>query len=305
MKYNPTHIATYLHNTKKLLYLAVVAGAVVLISLGVWIEGKITNNAEQNARMYQTALQVADDKQLNYSIDTKQGNVLAVVTVNSADLVKFPEMNKSFSRVTKTEERYTEKEREVCETHYRTETETRTEYDEEGIPYEVEYTVEVPYEECHDETYYEWDFVQSWEESAKEVDMAGRKYPIDLFALGMDSIEAKDIIDGQTGRYVTVEAQHMLDIDLDFFSDADVGDIRYSYDVLNLPKSGTVFLNLSETLRPVSGNKVNLQPISPAELVKNAQNAAQLQSTIFTIFWSILVLAELIGLSYLVYNLQE
>lgn len=305
MKLNPTNIVTYLTNIQKLLYLAVVAGAVVLISLGVWIEGKITNAVEQNARMYQTALQVADDKQLNYSIDTKQGNLLAEVTVHSADLVKFPEMNKSFSRVTKTEERYTEKEREVCETYYRTETETRTEYDEEGNPYEVEYNVEVPYEECHDETYYEWDYVQSWEESAKEVDMAGRKYPIDLFDLGMNSIDAKDIIDGQAGQYVMVEAQHMLDIDLDFFNEADVGDIRYSYDVLNLPKSGTVFLNVSETVRPVFGHKVNLQPQKPDELVKNAQNAAQLQSTIFTVFWSILVLAELGFLGYAVYQYRE
>lgn len=305
MKYNPTHIATYLHNKKKLLYLAVIAGAVILISLGVWIEGKITNSAEQKARIYQTALQVKDSNQLNYSIDTKQGNVFAEVTVNAVDTVKFPEMNKSFPKVRKVEERYTKHEREVCETEYRTETETRTEYDEEGNAYEVEYTVEVPYEVCETETYYEWDYQQEWNESAQKANMSGREYPLDLFALHMRSIDAKDIIDGQTGQYVINESEGIFSMDIDIFKEADEGDLRYSYSVLELPQSGTVFLNVSETLRPVYGHKVELLRQKPQELVKNAQKSAQIQSTVFTIFWGLLVLGELVGLGYVVYQYQE
>ncbi len=284
-------LETYLTNKKLLLSLGVVAGAVFLITIGVWIEGKIVDGAEQNARMYQTAIQTQSDEQLNYSIDTKQGRILATVTVKAVDLVKFDEMNKSFSKVKKTEERYTEHERTVCETKYRTETVS----DGEG-GYTTE---EVSYEECHEETYYSWDHINEWEQSAKEVDMAGRNYPIDRFSLGMNSIDAKDIIAGATGQYVRKEADAWLD--LNFFDSDDEGDIRYSYDVLQLPKSGTVFLNVSESLQPVFGGKIDLQSAPPKELVKNAQNDADTQKTVFRVFWGLLVLAELFGLGYLVW----
>lgn len=294
--YQLKDIATYLTKRERLLLLAVMAGAVLLIFLGVWIESKITEGLEQKARMYQTATRVENDNQLNYSIDTQQGNVWANVTVKPVDLVKFSEMDKSFAKVKKTEERYTQKERTVCETHYRTETRTETEYDSEGVPYTVTVTEEVPYEECHQETYYEWDYVQHWDKSAKQIDMAGRKYPIDMFSLKMSSIDAKDIIKGETGKYARVEAKTLIDFNL--FDSDDVGDIRYSYQVLELPKSGTVLLNVSNGVRDAEHNKVTLRTVSAEKATKDAQNASQIASTIFRVFWGLLVLAELIVLGY-------
>lgn len=291
-------LETYLHNKKLLLSLGVVAGAVILISIGVWVEGKIVDGAEQKARMYQTSIQTKSEKQFNYAIDTKQGRILAEVTVKSVDLVKFGEMNKEFAKVKKTKERYTEHERTVCETKYRTETRTRTVYDPTTETYSTEtYTEEVPYEECHQETYYTWDQIDSWEKSAKKVDMMGREYPIDLFSFGMRGIDAKEIIPGETGKYVREEADVWIDLN---FGD-DEGDIRYGYDVLELPKSGTVFLNVSEGLQPMFGSKIDLQPSSPEQLVKNAQNDAETQKTIFRVFWGFLVILELCGLGYLVW----
>lgn len=303
MMYRPKDIATYLANKKKLLYLCVGAGAVFLIFIGVWAEGKITDSAEQNARIYQTAVQTKDDTQLNYSIDTKQGNIFAEVSVRSVDLVKFPEMNKEFPRVHKTQERYTQHEREVCETKYRTVTKFRTVTDDDGNVTTETYEEEIPYQECHWETYYTWDIVDSWDLSAKEVDMAGRKYPIDLFALPDRSIDAREIIDGATGKYVMVEAEHWIDID--WLDSGKEGDVRYYYEVLELPKAGTVFLNVSDTVKPVFGSKIELHSEKPQELVKNAQNAAQTKSTIFTVFWTILVLAEIIGCGYLVWQYDQ
>lgn len=305
MKYSLKNIETYLTNQKRLLYLSVAAGAVFLFSIGVILEGKITDSAEQKARMYQTAIQVQDDKQLNYSIDTKQGRLLAEITVKPVDLVKFPEMNKEYSKVKKIEERYTRKTREVCETHYRTETRTRTVTDSDGETSTESYTVEVPYEVCHEETYYEWDFKQDWEMSAKEVDMAGRKYPIDLFALASNDIDAKDIIPGATEKYTYVRSTGVFGFDIDLFGEADEGDLRYSYEVLQLPRSGTVFLDVREAVRPVFGNKIGMRPQKPQELVKSAQKEASTQSTIFKVFWTILILSEIIGLGYLVWKSKQ
>lgn len=294
-------LVTYLQNKKIVLSLAVVAGAVFLIAIGVFIQNKILDGAEQKARLYQTAIQTNSDRELNYSIDTKQGRILTPVTIKQADTVKFPEMNKEFPYVKKTEERYTQHEREVCETKYRTETRTETYTDSDGDEHIREVEVEVPYDECHDETYYSWDFVQDWEVKAKEVDMAGRKYPIDRFSLASRDIDAKDIIDGQTGQYVRNEAQSLFNLDIHIFDSDDEGDIRYSYDVIQLPQSGTVFLDTTQGLQPVYGNKITLEGDSPANIIKNAQKSAQTESTIFNVFWGILVLGELIGGGYLVW----
>lgn len=293
-------LATYLHNRRLMLSLAVLAGAVFLIFLGTVIESKITDSAEQKARLYQTAVQTQDDNQFNYSIDTKQGNIFGQVSVRAVDLVKFPEMKKEFPRVKKTQERYTQHTRTVCETKYRTVTKFRTVPDGDGGYTSETYTEEIPYEECHQETYYSWDVVDRWELEAKEVEMAGRKYPIGLFALGNRDIDARDVVEGATGKYVMVEADRWIDID--FFDSASEGDVRYSYEVLELPKSGTVFLNVREAVKPVYGNKIVLHGEKPQEMVEGAKKSAQTQSTIFTVFWTILVLGELIGLGYVVWT---
>lgn len=266
--------ATYLTNKKILLSLGVLAGAVFLSFVGTWIHAAITNGAEQKARMYQTALQVRDDQQLNYSIDTKQNYVFAPVTIKAVDTVKFDEMNKGFPAVSKTEETYTEHEREDCT------------YDEEGNV-----------EECHTEYYYTWDTTGHWNLEGQKVTMADREYPMSLFALHMSSIDAKDIINGEQGKYVRVEAKNWIDLS---WGD-DEGDKRYSYSVLNLPQSGTVFLKLSESVQAGSGGKINLDSRNAETIVKEAQNSARTQGTIFTVFWVILILVELGGLGYYVW----
>lgn len=277
--------ATFLTSHKNLLYLAVLAGAVFLIFLGSWLGGKITDSAEQKARLYQTATQVSNDDQLNYSIDTKQGRVLAHVSVHSSDLVKFPEMNKSFSYVSKKKEKYVEKQREVCEDTY----------DSEG---------NVDGETCRTETYYEWDSKGREDLYAKEIIMAGRKYPTALFSLETERIDAKDIIDGQDGRYVYERAKSGL-FGRSWFSGDSEGDIRYSYTVMNLPQSGSIFLNTSEGFSAMFGSKVELHSKSAKELITDAQNASNTQTNIFNVFWTILVLVELIGLGILVYRYNE
>lgn len=290
---------TFLTNTKLMLSLGVLGGAVFLIFVGTWIHAAVTNGAEQNARMYTTAIQTQGNDQFNYSIDTQQGKILTTATINAVDTVKFPEMNKEFPRVYKTEERYTQHEREVCETKYRTETHTEQVSDGEGGYTTETVTEEVPYEECHEETYYSWDEINHWEVVATKANMNGREYPMPMFNLRSQSIDAKDIITGETGQYVRKEADVWLDLNL--FDSDDEGDIRYGYEVMQLPQSGTVFLNTVGGLSNVHGGRISLSSESPKQQVENAQKSAHIQSTVFTIFWAILVLAELLGLGYLVW----
>ena len=273
---------TYLTNKKLLLSLAVVAGGVFLVFCGTWIYEAITNGAEQKARMYQTALQVSNDRELNHSIDTKQGYVFAPITIKQVDTVKFPEMNKEFPAVNKTEETYTQHSREECD------------YDEDGNV-----------TNCHTEYYYTWDDSGHWEVSGTKVTMADREYPMALFGLHYSSIDAKDIINGETGQYVYVESKGLFNIDIDLFDNADEGDKRTSYDVLQLPQSGTAFLKLSEGVQSGSGGRIDLDSRSAKEIVTEAQNSAHVESIIFTVFWVILVLSELGGLGFLVWTYED
>lgn len=294
---------TFLHNKKFLLSLAVLAGAIFLFTIGFWVEAKIVDSAEKRARMYTTAIQTQGDDQLNYSIDTQQGKVLTTVTLKAVDLVKFPEMNKEFAYVKKTEERYTQHERTVCETEYRTETRTVSVPDGDGGYTTSTETVEVPYQECHQEIYYSWDEINKWEVEAQKINMAGREYPKSMFSLGSHNIDAKDIIPGATGEYIRKEAD--VWIDFNWFDSDDEGDIRTGYEVTELPQSGTVFLNTVGAVSAVSGGRISLSSESPATQVKNAQKAAQTQSTIFWVFWWFLILAELIGLGYAVWVYEQ
>lgn len=267
------NLETYLTNKKLLLSLGVLVGAVILSFTGVWIHSSIVNSAEQKARMYQTALQVTNDDQLNYSIDTKQGRILAPVTIEAVDLVKFPEMNKEFPAVYKIEETYTEHSRQDCTTN------------SDGD------------QSCHTEYYYTWDQTDSWSLSGQKVIMADREYSMSIFSLPMSSIDAKDIINNEQGKYVRVEAKSWIDLN---WGD-DEGDKRYAYRVLNLPQSGTVFLNVTDSVQAGSGNRITLDSRSAETIVREAQNSSRAQGIVFTVLWVILIIAELIGFGYYVW----
>lgn len=293
-----------LNNKKKLAYIGTAIVASLFIYLGFPISNAILNNAEENARKYQTAIQIKDDGQLNYSIDTKQGYLLAYVTVSKVDEVKFPEMNKAFAYAKKTKERYTRHEREVCETYHRSETNTRTVYDSEGNASTETYTEEVPYEECHTEEYWTWDYQESWEETAKEVSVAGRKYPYSLFNIKTQSIDASEIINGANGHYVYERTKGGIFGRAWLSSDTE-GDIRYSYSIANLPQAGTIFADTTSYFKPVYGASFALHGQSAESMVEGAVNAAQTQKTVFIVLWSILILGIIIGGCVLAYRLED
>ena len=264
----------YFENHEVLMYIGVAVIAAALIALSFPISNAILDGAEQNARKYQTALQTRNDKEFNYSIDTKQSNVLAPITVHQVDTVKFPEMNKSFPYVEKTTEEYTRHEREVCENTYNS----------KG---------DVTGETCHTEVDYSWDYDSSDSLQANEVQVAGRNYPYSMFNVrNPNSVDAKDIIDGQEGHYVYQRVSGGFFGRAWLSSDTE-GDKRTSYRVGSLPVSGTIFANMQDGLRPVNGSVFNLESKSPQELVEAAKGAANVAKWAFRVAWWVLVLGVL------------
>ena len=274
-----------------------------MVSLGVWLNNKILEGTYEKQRLYQTAIKTSDKDEFNYAIDSRQGNVLTYGTFTFLDLYKFPEMDKEFAYVQKTKEEYTEKEREVCETHYRTETQTqtRTEYDADGNAYEVEYEVEVevPYEECHTETYYEWDYVESDTLESKRVKFMEREYNTSQFHFGFTrSIDASEIIKGATDRYWYPDGKK----ESNFFGwgGHSVGDIRYHYDVRDTQVSGTIFVNTyNGTLEPAESGGLNVSSSSIEQRVTDASTQATTAKWAFFAVWTLLTIGATIGVTYL------
>lgn len=141
--------------------LVVVLGLITLIVCAFGIKEHIESAGYKKQVRYTTAIQVDDAEHFNYAVDTQQGNLLAHGTFSTKkeDLVKFPEMTKSFTYVERTREHYTRHTREVCSGSGENES-------------------------CHTETYYTWDEVETEEQAAKKVSLYGREYDGGKFNYG-------------------------------------------------------------------------------------------------------------------------
>lgn len=74
-----------------------------------------------------------------------------------------------------------------------------------------------------------------------------------------------------------------------WFSEDSEGDLRYSYEVIKLPQSGTIFADTTEALKPVEGSSFRLYNKTAPELVKSVQGEASGWKIGFAITWFVLL----------------
>jgi hypothetical protein len=275
--------------------LLVVLGAILLLPVGFGIRQAINDGGEKNARMYNTAIQATEQDRFNYAIDSHQGKVLTYGQFTPTRLVKFPEMSKEFAYVEKTKEKYNRHEREVCETKYRTETHTETVPDGEGGYTTETVTEEVPYEECHQEEYYSWDFESSEEQSTPAWRLFNREYPTALFATGQfeHHADACEFTTKNTANWL--QAKNGCDGG-DFYTD---NTTRYSYRVIGAGGFAAGFLADASNgkLEGVGGGRVDLRQQSVEDMVKQA-NDYKTPGNIFIVFWWIVIIGAMGVLAY-------
>ena len=276
------NIGTYsLTKKEALLWLLSAAVMVAFISLGIWIHGNIMNGYHDKQRLYQTAIKTENGEEFNYSIDTRQGNIMTSGTFTFVDFVKFPEMKQQFSKVTKTEEEYTRHEEEVCEDTY----------DSEG---------NVDGETCHTEVSYSWDFNGSDTLEGQKVKFFEREYPSSMFRFGSErGIDASEVIDGIEGHYYYPNG-----IGSCIFSWGECdreGNIRYYYSVRDGAVSGSIFVNTSQGhLKPAEGSgAINVGSDTIEEKTKKAATEAAWVRGGFIALWVILTIGATIGVTAL------
>lgn len=275
--------------------LLVVLGAILLLPVGFGIRQAINAEGEKNARMYNTAIQATEQDRFNYAVDSHQGKVLTYGQFTPTNLVKFPEMSKEFAYVEKTKETYNRHERTVCETKYRTETQTQTVSDGEGGYTTETVTVEVPYEECHQEEYYSWDYESSDEQSTPAWMLHGREYPATTFKTGQfeQGADACDFTRKNTAGWL--ESKNGCDGRY-YYTD---NTTRYGYRVIDPAgfSAGMLVDASNGKLEGLNGGPVNLEQKSVEQMVKDA-NDYKTPGNIFVVFWWIMILGAMGAIAY-------
>ncbi len=254
--------------------LLVVLGAILLFPIGFAARGAINAAGEKNARMFNTAIQATETDRFNYTIDSHQGKLLGSGQFTPTQLVKFPEMSKTFAAVSKTKQEYIMHTREVCTS------------DSEGN------------ESCHTETYYTWDDAGTDELESPSYKLHSREYPASLFNTGVFSFRA-DACD------FTPAGKNMGWLDWGEKTGCNDGyyytddDTRYEYDTIDPAGFSAAFISDVSTgaLKPVSGLFISLERKSVEQMVKDA-NDYKTPGTVFLVFWWILVLGGMGALAY-------
>lgn len=253
--------------SKFLLWLVPGVVLVAFISLGIFIHGNIMNGSDQEKRLYTTALQTKNDDEFNYSVDTKQGNVLAYGTFTTLSGVKFDEMDKTFMAVVRYKERYTRHTREECTT------------DSNGN------------ESCYTKVYYEWNIIGSDKKEAPKVKFAGREYDTALFYFSLEGIEASEFVK-EADRYYYPGGKPG-------FWGANEGDIRYWYQIVPEEVRGSILVNTSDGgLKSPTGGKIGVSDLPVKERVERVKKNATTKSVVFIVAWSILTLGASAGAGY-------
>lgn len=137
--------------------IASIAIAAVMLMIGFFISGKITDHQNDKNAEYQKAVHIESSELFQYGMDTNVGNAFVYGDLQAVDTVTFDEIGGEYLYVEKVKERYTPHTRIVTYTTgsgKNRKTHTRT------------------------ETYWTWDVVGSEERKSEKVNFCGIVFPV-------------------------------------------------------------------------------------------------------------------------------
>lgn len=138
--------------TKREIIVSVAIIAVMMI-IGFFISGKITDYQNDKNAEYQKALQIEDSELFKYGMKTNVGNAFVFGDLEAVDTVTYDEIGGEYLYVEKIEERYERNEREVVKE------------DDKGNKY------------IEKEVYYEWNTEDRESRHSKEIRFCGIVFP--------------------------------------------------------------------------------------------------------------------------------
>lgn len=173
--------------TKREIIISVAIDAVMLI-VGFFISGKITDMQNDKNAEYQKAVHIEDSELFRYGMDTNVGNAFVYGDLQAVDTVTFDEIGGEYLHVEKIEERYERHEREVTET------------DSEGKKH------------TKVEVYYEWEIEDRESKHSENIMFCGIEFPYDKipYSLGnyIETINSDREYSWKSGEYVKVRFKY-------------------------------------------------------------------------------------------------
>lgn len=148
--------------TKREIIISVAIAAVMLI-VGFFISGKITDMQNDKNAEYQKAVHIEDSELFRYGMDTNVGNAFVYGDLQAVDTVTFDEIGGEYLHVKKIEERYERHEREVTET------------DSEGKKH------------TKVEVHYEWEIEDRESKHSENIMFCGIEFPYDKIPYSLDN----------------------------------------------------------------------------------------------------------------------
>lgn len=125
----------------------------VMLAIGVWISGLITDARMDRDEVYNKAVQIEDGDIFEYGMRTDVGNAFVYGDLIAVDTVTYPEIGGEYMYVRKVKEEYTKHTRKVTYTDSSGKKKTRT------------------------ETYWTWDEVGRESKTCEEISFAGVVFP--------------------------------------------------------------------------------------------------------------------------------
>lgn len=155
----------------------------IMLALGFAIHHSIAIGAQRRLEQYTTAVQIEDERQFRYGMDTNFGNALVYGTMSAIDPVTYPEVGDGFLYIQKTEE------------HYTRHTYTTTTTDANGNTHTTTHV------------YYSWDFAGREARTCTGVRFLSEEFPSDKFRYQLTPVYLNGeryLTDGSTRWYFDV-----------------------------------------------------------------------------------------------------
>lgn len=139
-----------------------IAITAVMLTIGFFISGKITNIQNDKNAEYQKAVHIDDSELFQYGMDTNVGNAFVYGDLRAVDTVTFDEIGGEYLRIEKIKEQYERHEREVTETDSNGNKHTKI------------------------EVYYEWETEDRESKHSEKIMFCGIEFPYDKIPYSLD-----------------------------------------------------------------------------------------------------------------------
>lgn len=173
--------------TKREIIISVAISAVMLI-IGFFISGKITDMQNDKNAEYQKAVHIEESELFQYGMDTNVGNAFVYGDLQAVDTVTFDEIGGEYLHVEKIEERYERHEREVTETDSKGKKHTKI------------------------EVYYEWENEDRESKHSEKIIFCGAEFPYKKIPYSSDkhikTINSDREYSWKSGEFVKVQFKY-------------------------------------------------------------------------------------------------